>query len=80
MQVSFHEKKRLPDVFWHPKRDASLLSTHQKALQHEVVVLEAVLHEMFELLVLRIVGGLRDPHTMQKRIDSIVSILPFAFR
>ena len=55
-------KKRLLDVFPHPKRDASLLSAHQKALQHEVVVLEAVLHEIFELLVLRVVGGLCDPH------------------
>ena len=56
------KKKRLLDVFPLPKRDASLLFTHQKALQHEVVVLEAVLHEIFELLILRVARGLRDPH------------------
>lgn len=56
------KKKRLSDVFPHPKREASLLSAHQKALQHEIVVLETVLHEMSELLVLRVVGVLRDPH------------------
>lgn len=55
-------KKRLPDVFPHPKRDASLLSAHQEALQHEGVVPEAVLREMSKLLVLRVIGGLRNPH------------------
>ena len=55
-------KKRLLDVFPYPKKDAFLLSAHQNALQHEVVVHEAVLHEIFELLVLRVAGGLRNPH------------------
>ncbi len=55
-------KNRLLDVFPNPKKDASLLSAHQKALQHEVVVLEAVLHEIFDFLVLRVVRGLRNPH------------------
>ena len=49
-------------MFPHPKRDASLLSAYQKELQHEVVVLEEVLHEIFELLVLRVARGLPDPH------------------
>lgn len=49
-------------MFPHPKRDAFLLSAHQNALQHEVVVLEEVLHEIFELLVLQVAGGLRVPH------------------
>ena len=56
------KKKRLLDVFPHPKRDVSLLSAHQNALQHEIVILEAVLHEIFELLVLRVAGCLPDPH------------------
>lgn len=55
-------KKRLLDVFPYSKRDAFLLSAHQNALQHEVVALEAVLHEIFELLVLRVAGVLHDPH------------------
>lgn len=61
-KVIVPRKKRLLDVFPHPKRDASLLSAHQKALQHEIVVLEEVLHEIFELLALRVAGGLHDPH------------------